>query len=51
MKSEFASLTNIFTAENLRYFRLPIPPIAERLLSGTKQIPAGVNEMVRRRVG
>lgn len=35
-KSEFASLTNIFTAEDVHYFRLPIVPLAEWLLSATK---------------
>ena len=35
-KSEFVSLTNIFTAENLCYFRLPIVPLAECLLAATK---------------
>jgi ubiquinone/menaquinone biosynthesis C-methylase UbiE len=35
-KSEFASLTDNFTADNLRYFRLPIVPLAAWLLGANR---------------
>jgi SAM-dependent methyltransferase len=37
-KEEFASMTNFFTVEDLRYFRLPIVPLVERLLGTTSPV-------------